>query len=212
MIQSEPRAALDATARHCYARTNAVEHAHFERCAKFRKWHLWLGCITISCTAVLGVIADKHMTGPSWFQHLHDHLLPLLSVVAPILAGLVSFLRLDEKSTLHHSAGARFASMKRELDVMIANCTSECDIDRVRRDLRTICEKWDALTTQAPALYASEWANIVKKIAESEEEIEKYHPRRDIESDGSMHLDSIRPLPVHQPGAGPHRGLAAIHD
>ena len=76
MIQSEPRTALDATARHWYARTNAVEHAHFERCAKFRKWHLWLGCITISCTAVLGVIADKHMTGPSWFQHLHDHLLP----------------------------------------------------------------------------------------------------------------------------------------
>jgi hypothetical protein len=160
---------------------------------------------------VLGVIAHHTENDPAWFVNLQTNLLPLLSVVAPVLTGLVSFLRLDEKSTLHHNAAARFASMKRELDVMIANCTTGCDIDRVRRELRIICEKWDALTTQAPALYASEWARIARRIIEAEKEIDKYHPRSNAESDYLLPTDSNGSSElVQQLGTGSHRGLKAV--
>jgi hypothetical protein len=180
--QPSTRTEFDAVARHWYVRTDAVEGAHFTRCARFRNRHLWLGCITISCTALLGVLAN-HQTAGLGIDSLHHYLLPLLTVIAPILAGLVSFLRLDEKSTLHHNAAGRFASMKRRLDIMISECTTERDLDEVRHQLRDICEKWDALTAQAPALYRAEWKGIDRQIKKNEADINKYHPiiRREVQ-------------------------------
>lgn len=175
--QLSTRAEFDAVARHWYVRTDAVERAHFTRCARFRNWHLWLGCITIGCTALLGVLAGYHTDGPKdWVYSVRDYLLPLLTVIAAILTGLVSFLRFDEKSTMHHNAAGRFASMKRRLDIMISECSTECDLNGVRRQLRDICEKWDMLTAQAPALYRTEWKGIDRQIKKNEIEINKYHP------------------------------------
>jgi hypothetical protein len=82
----------------------------------------------------------------------------LLTIIAPVLAAVISFLRFDEKSEMHHNAGARFASMKRRLHLMIWECNSGCDSDKVKAELKKICEKWDALTLQAPALYLNKTA------------------------------------------------------
>jgi hypothetical protein len=39
---------------------------------------------------------------------------------------------------------------------MISECCTGCDQKKVKADLEKICEKWDALTLQAPALYLKE--------------------------------------------------------
>jgi len=58
-----------------------------------------------------------------------------------ILTALVSFLRFDEKASMHHNAAARFASMKRRLHIMISECSTGCDQKKVKADLEKICEK-----------------------------------------------------------------------
>lgn len=57
---------------------------------------------------------------------------------------------------MHHNAAARFASMKRRLHILIAGCNAGRDQNMVKAELEKICEKWDALTLQAPALYLNE--------------------------------------------------------
>jgi hypothetical protein len=161
---------LDNVAWKWHVRTKVVEKAHFTRCVRFRKSHVALGCVTIVCTSLLGVLANFHFNDNkiSWMNaNLSAGIevsITVLTVIAPVLTGLVSFLRFDEKSTLHHNAAARFASMKRRLQVMMSECSSGCDRNQVIRELKNICEKWDALTLQAPALYKQEW-----NMAEEEE-------------------------------------------
>jgi hypothetical protein len=50
----------------------------------------------------------------------------VLTILAPVLTALVSFLRFDEKASMHHNAAARFASMKRRLHIMISECSTGC--------------------------------------------------------------------------------------
>ena len=150
-----------------HTRTRMAEQEHFAQCKAFRRLHVILGCITIVCTTLLGVssnLVSNHISleipfpaGNSSFDLVRDATM-LLTIIAPVLTAVLSFLRFDEKSGMHHNAGARFASMKRRLHLMISECNSGCDPDKVKTELKKICEKWDALTLQAPALYLNEKA------------------------------------------------------
>jgi hypothetical protein len=152
---------LNAVTLHWYDRTRIVEKAHFTRCALFRRRHVALGCVTIVCTSLLGVLSnlspDHGLLRVQVFGlNVANDSKVLLTILAPVLTALVAFLRFDEKSSMHHNAAARFASMKRRLHIIIAGCSAGCDQNMVRAELEKICEKWDALTLQAPALYLKE--------------------------------------------------------
>jgi hypothetical protein len=162
---------LNAVTRHWYDRTRTVEKAHFTRCALFRRRHVALGCVTIVCTSLLGVLSN--LSPDHGLLRLQIFGLDvakdskvLLTILAPVLTALVSFLRFDEKSSMHHNAAARFASMKRRLHIIIAGCSAGCDQNMVRAELEKICEKWDALTLQAPALYLKE-ASFIRDFDEA---------------------------------------------
>jgi hypothetical protein len=163
---------LNALIHHWYNRTRIVEKAHFTRCSLFRRRHVMLGCITIVCTSLLGVLSNLHpapismplLGGTKKFDIVGDSKM-LLTILAPVLTALVSFLRFDEKSNMHHNAAARFASMKRRLHLTISECSSGCDPGKVKAELERICEKWDALTLQAPALYLKE-ASFIRDTEE----------------------------------------------
>ena len=98
----------------------------------------------------------------------------VLTILVPVLTALVSFLRFDEKSSMPHNAAARFASMKRRLHIIIAGCSAGCDQNMVKAELEKICEKWDALTLQAPALYLKE----ASFIRDSDEASGEHRSRR----------------------------------
>ena len=148
-----------------FNRTRMVEEEHFSQCAHFRRMHVILGCITIVCTTLLGVLSNLVSNHVSWqiplpggsssLDLVVDSTM-LLTIIAPVLTALVSFLRFDEKSGMHHNAAARFASMKRRLHLIGLECHTGKDEDKVTAELKKICEKWDALTLQAPALYLDE--------------------------------------------------------
>jgi len=114
---------LNAVTRHWYDRTRIVEKAHFTRCALFRRRHVALGCVTIVCTSLLGVLSnlspDHGLLSVQVFGlNVANDSKVLLTILAPVLTALVSFLRFDEKSSMHHNAAARFASMKRRLHIL----------------------------------------------------------------------------------------------
>lgn len=57
---------------------------------------------------------------------------------------------------------------------MISECASGCDRKEVTQKLTEICEKWDALTLQAPALYLKEWKMIKEEIDKNEKEMDQH--------------------------------------
>jgi hypothetical protein len=130
--------------------------------------------VTIVCTSLLGVLSnlspDHGLLRVQIFGlNVGNDSKVLLTILAPVLAALVSFLRFDEKSSMHHHAAARFASMKRRLHILIAGCSAGCDQNMVKAELEKICEKWHALTLQAPALYLKE-ASFIRDSDEASRE------------------------------------------
>ena len=158
---SEQHEGLDHVIQKWEIRAGAVERAHFRRCALFRKFHLELGGAAVAVTTLLGV--STQLPQDRW--NLCKIFTILLTVVAPVLTGLVSFLRFDEKSTLHHNAAGKFAAMKRKLQLMhVEGGSAQYDMNKARRDLFQLCEKWDTLTNQAPALYEKDAEQLNKEV------------------------------------------------
>jgi Na+/phosphate symporter len=166
-MTSEPvrqREDLDLVIQKWEIRAGAVERAHFRRCALFRNFHLELGGAAVVFTSLLGVSTQLPQ---DWT--VCKTVTIVLTVVAPVLTGLVSFLRFDEKSSLHHSAAGKFAAMKRKLQLMHVEASSvEYDIHQARRELFRLCDKWDTLTNQAPALYEKDAYQVLREIDKNE--------------------------------------------
>jgi hypothetical protein len=158
---------LDRIIQKWEIRAGAVERAHFRRCALFRNFHLQLGASAVLVTSLLGVSAQL----PRDHWHICATVTAIFTILAPVLTGLVSFLRFDEKSSLHHSAGGKFAAMKRKLQLMhVAASSVEYDIQRAKRELFQLCEKWDTLTNQAPALYEKDARQLLEEVNKNEDE------------------------------------------
>jgi hypothetical protein len=156
---------LDHVIQKWEIRAGAVERAHFRRCALFRNFHLELGGAAVVVTSLLGMSTQLPQ---DW--NVCKTFTIILTVVAPVLTGLVSFLRFDEKSALHHNAAGKFAAMKRKLQLMhVEGSSAEYDINKAKRELFQLCEKWDTLTNQAPALYEKDAVQVIKEISKNEE-------------------------------------------
>src|SRR5580692_3311155 len=96
---------LNAVSRHWIVEKWIVEKAHFTRCALFRRRHVTLGCVTIVCTSMLGVLSnlspDHALLSVQIFGlNVADNSKVLLTILAPVLTTLVSFLRFDDKSSM----------------------------------------------------------------------------------------------------------------
>ena len=61
--------------------------------------------------------------------------------------------------------------MKRKLQLMhVAASSVEYDIQRAKRELFQLCEKWDTLTNQAPALYEKDARQLLEEVNKNEDE------------------------------------------
>jgi hypothetical protein len=116
-----------------------------------------LGCATIVLSSLLGVLAHEPTRDPSSYLHKIEL---FLSVIVPVLTALVAFLRFDERSAMHHNAAAKFAALKRKLQIHYTECISKgCSADNLET-LTEVCKVWNELTVQSPALYKSDWPEI----------------------------------------------------
>ncbi len=148
-----------------WARTEAVEHAHFRASIRFRRRHyVWGGSLVI-VTAAQSVLQNIDGYSNEWY-------VLGLSIASPILAALVTFLEYPKRSGEHHNAAARFSALKRELQIEAANFRSRNreELVQVLQDVKT---QWDQLTRDSPAIYKNDWSEIGqldKRIGETAEQ------------------------------------------
>ncbi|WP_062270125.1 SLATT domain-containing protein [Endozoicomonas arenosclerae] len=149
-----------------WARTEAVEQAHFRACIKMRTWHYCLGGTLVVITTLESVLQNL-------VEADTKALIIALGIVAPILAALVTFLDFSKRSQQHHDAAARFSALKRSLQIEAANF-DEMEKEQLVQTLNTIKKDWDKLTLESPALYKRKWSEI-GDMDKSVEEVLKEH-------------------------------------
>lgn len=143
-----------------HVRTSAIEAAHFKRCAQLRQRHWVFGITLIVTSSLLGAVAnfkgDSHVLPPELIRELSI----ILSMFVPVWSAVVTFLGYNERSSKHHDAAARFAALKRQLQIAQANCESSKLCDQVPIILEEVRKRWDELTLGAPELTKKEWPEI----------------------------------------------------
>lgn len=99
-------------------RAHATERAHFHLSSRLSRANTRFGIPVVALTTAVGT---------SVFATLEHHvgiplrvLVGMISVLAAVLASLQTFLRFGERSEKHRAAGEAWASLRREIDQMVA--------------------------------------------------------------------------------------------
>jgi len=100
---------------------------------------IWIGVPVISFTCASAMLTAMH---PSWSAYYVASV--VVSFLGAILAGIQTFLRLDDKRSSSHRAAADYSAIRRRIETMLTDSDASPEkTEAIRRDL-------DNLGTTAP--------------------------------------------------------------
>ncbi|MDW3192688.1 MAG: SLATT domain-containing protein [Cytophagales bacterium] len=167
-------------------RTKVVEAAHFTRARVYYRYHRIFGAMLVLCSTLLGILSSSSLhLELGMNEALNGLIIAVLSLVVPILSAMLAFLGFQEKAVRHHDAAASFASLKRTLQIELAN--QHADDKATNSILMKVKTIWDNTTRDAPPLpfgkkywkeqldedtykHQSTWRNLFQRNKNQEEE------------------------------------------
>ncbi len=141
-----------------------MQLAHYDAAQKFAKLHLWLGLPVIVLSTVVGTsvfaslqtsVADN---ASAWLRIT----VGLLSVGSAVLASLQTFLRYPELAEKHRIAGAQFANLKHQIELLATLPPDEPD--QVRQALIEVEQRLSKLREESPGIPEKMWAKIEQSL------------------------------------------------
>lgn len=160
---------------HWRFRVHRMQHAHYESARRFGHLHLWLGLPVIILSTIVGtsVFATIQKTSQQSTSAWLPIVVGLLSVLSAVLASLQTFLRYSELAEKHRIAGARFANLKHEIELL--DSTRPPDATELRQALATIEQRWAKLREESPSVPRKVWA-FAEQTLTYEEHSRRYAP------------------------------------
>lgn len=136
-------------------RTRETQRAHYEMALRADRKAFWCGVISAVISGFVGVLllVTEQMEVP-W---LHVAI-GAISVLASVMAAIVTAAKWNEKAAQHQSAGASYGSIHRRLERALAlppGSADECNA--FLDDLRNL---QDSLPSCAPAIPGAVWAEL----------------------------------------------------
>jgi len=119
--------------------------AHYKMADKLAHRERLLGIPVIIISALIGTAVFASVAAQA-ISPLEKIAVGMFSLVATVLSALQTFFRYSERSEKHRSAGARFASVRRKLEVIYAQQTETQE----RSYVSTLREELDRLAEQSP--------------------------------------------------------------
>lgn len=136
-------------------RSKIFEEAHYRSATNCRIFNYCLGIPLVVFTTIIGTemfahfrdIVDKGLdqNGYGW----HFYIVSSLTILAPILAGLQTFLRFPERAAHHKAAAVSYGLLKRTLEKTISCEPSE---DKLIEKIEEIQKAEAQIIKEAPAI------------------------------------------------------------
>lgn len=147
--------------RHWRFRVHRVQLGHYLAGRHYDLMHLLLGIPAVVLSAIVGSAV---------FSSLATEGLPVgctvlvgfLSIASLVLTALQTFLKYSELAERHKIAGARFADLKHQIE-MVAVFDIE-DRDAVRLKLESVEKLWARVREESPNLPARIWDCVEKEL------------------------------------------------
>lgn len=137
-----------------YDRASLVAIGHYRAALRFSRLHYWFGLPTVVLATIVGtsVFATLQAKPDFWWQIL----VGIMSIVAAILSGLQSFLGYGDKAEKHRTAGAKYNTVGRELELWLS--LPQVDLQR----LEVIRQRIDSLSQESPHIPESVHREMTK--------------------------------------------------
>jgi hypothetical protein len=138
------------------SRATSSSEAHYAHATRLSKSNIRFGVPVVALTTFVGT---------SVFATLQEHVniglrvvVGLLSVLAAVLASLQTFLRFGERAEKHRAAAERWASVRREIDEMLAlHPTYLASRGDPKEYLDALRRKMDEISQQSPEMGEQGW-------------------------------------------------------
>ncbi|HZH16236.1 MAG TPA: SLATT domain-containing protein [Archangium sp.] len=137
--------------------------AHFRTSERLARHHNALGSVAVVVGALLAAKGGSEIFGqrPDWVW-----LTPVLSLLAAVTTGLLTFLKTSERQARHLTAAHAFKTLENQAR-RLATVDAEFEPHAsFKKRMETLCERWDSLGEQSPPTVDPdfEWARA--RIAE----------------------------------------------
>jgi hypothetical protein len=141
-------------------RNHRVQMAHYESARYFERRHLMLGLPAILLSTIVGTTIFATISKD---QNIAVQIVAgILSVAAAMLTALQTFLKYSELAEKHRLAGAKFAALKHQIELLsIFPPASDAEL---KTGLQAIEADWAKLREESPTLPPRIWGRIESSI------------------------------------------------
>lgn len=145
-MQSEPIKYLQK----CLLSLKTNQRSHYASAEKYQKINWFLGSMVVVVTASVGAFTFADLTQyPSWMIKV----LNAASLLAAILAAVMTFSGFSDKASKHQKSGAEYGSLAREVETILSQELSQEKLELFTSKLN---EDWQVVSMDAPLTYMSE--------------------------------------------------------
>lgn len=141
-------------------RARESQFCHYEAAKYFARVNYWVGVPVVVLTCLVGTTVYASLQSSVSFPVQVG--VGAISVLASILAGLQTFLRLGERSEKHRTTGAQYGSVRRRLEVIHA--LSPERRGAVDEFLNRTRETLDSLAESGPDVPPRVWRRAEEKF------------------------------------------------
>jgi hypothetical protein len=152
-------------------RAYRMQMAHYKCARACETWHRRLGIPAIvlgaiTSTAVFASLSDTATAQvPTWLKPWLPLAVGLISVISAVLSALQTFLRDAELAEKHRAAGALFAHLKHEMELLAIAADNAAPA--IAESLKSIEGRWEKLREHSPNIPAREWKEIATEIQDN---------------------------------------------
>lgn len=126
-----------------YGRVSFIQRIQYLAALHYSRLNYWLGIPVIIVTTLVGtsVFASIQQQPAAWLQIMAG----FASVLAAVLAGLQTFLGLQDRAEKHRLAGAKYGAVGRQLEELMAFPDRQMDAQ-----VFEVRQRLDALALESP--------------------------------------------------------------
>ena len=137
-------------------RAKNIQDCHYDASATLKNLHYLTGLPLV----VLSVVSASNLLAKAEtiesFAPYFDLTAAILGVLVTVLAAIQTFLGFEKRSEIHYRAGAKYGSIKREIELCDPANVDDGKLSQIR-------QTWDALTEDTPIIPLRIWRMNEKK-------------------------------------------------
>lgn len=153
--------AIEELATDWFRRCRESQMVHYEYASKLEKRHIWFGATSMVLSTIVGTAVFSSWESSADIEWVRIFF-GMLSIAAASTAALQTFLNFSDRAAAHKMAGARYGSLRRDLE-LLKSVPPESE-DDMMRELEKVKLKMDELAEKSPGVPSKFKSTIDEKL------------------------------------------------